>query len=241
VVLAAILLALSPADRLYVPEEVALGRASGDSYFHLAIAQMLAWFGVPSLGADGLVLQHYHFGSHAVAAGLAKAAGTPVPVVYVYWVVACLKIQLLWAMLWSGDRSRDAASPGPPLAFRLTLGVFFLWLGESFLESESFLLGASVFLGAVPLARWLANDPGSGSTPHRVGVGMLLALAFVCATLKVSVGFFCATACAWILLRGMRDRVTAIAGACALAGLAAYVYLLLLIPGEQVLTRAGRA
>lgn len=44
----------------------------GDTLFHISIANMIRTYGVASTGVDGLVFIPYHFGSHAVLAGLAN-------------------------------------------------------------------------------------------------------------------------------------------------------------------------
>ncbi len=43
-----------------------------DTLFHTSLAQMIRTYGVPSIGIDGLVPIHYHYGSHFVLAQLGK-------------------------------------------------------------------------------------------------------------------------------------------------------------------------
>ena len=68
-----------------MPEDIDLGTAHSDTYFHIALSGIIAKFLVPTIGADGLEFIKYHFGSHLVAAGLSKSSGGRAAEVYVYW------------------------------------------------------------------------------------------------------------------------------------------------------------
>jgi hypothetical protein len=48
----------------FLPELLMLGRFSGDHYVHAAIASMIRYNGVASVGLDGTVPFGYHVGSH---------------------------------------------------------------------------------------------------------------------------------------------------------------------------------
>ena len=54
--LAVVLLSLGSADRFFLPESISAGSAQSDSYFHVALANMISNFQMPSIGADGLEL-----------------------------------------------------------------------------------------------------------------------------------------------------------------------------------------
>ena len=222
--------------RLYVPEAISLGAAQADSYFHVAIAQMIAAFRIPSSGGDGLALQHYHFGSHIVAAGLADAGASRTSLVYAYWGLIVLKVQLLWALLWGSlvlARPADIPTRTFPL---LAYATAFLLLGP--LESESFMLGMAVFAGAVPLMCGLFARDDHGAWPYRFGLLTILIAAFVCATAKVSVGYFCGAALGWMMWRGRANRLNTLLLLVGLAALGAYTVLLVL-PFEQSLAASG--
>jgi hypothetical protein len=225
--------------RLFVPESISLGVAVADSYFHVAIAQMLASFGVPSTGGDGLSIQHYHFGSHAVAAGLARAASAKASLVYVYWGAVSLKLQLLWMIAWSSLRLVE--HPLQDGASRRALGgaTIFLLLGYAFFASESFLFAIAVLVGIAPLACRLFTDAESpSSSSYRAALVVLFIAALVCATAKVSVGYYCAAFIVWIMWVGRRDRIHLVICATGLLVLAAYT-VLVVVPFEISLIRAG--
>ena len=186
------------AGRYQIPEAVRLGLAHSDQYFHLAIAQMISHFGVPSIGGDGLLLQRYHFGSHLVAAGLSRATHSELALVYVYWGGLALKLQLLWALVcataWFSRRM-----PGGLAVSAVALHVLvYGFIGSAFLESESFLVALAVFLGSAPLIAGLLAGGGASGRVDRASLAWLVALTFLCAVAKISVGFYVAVVLAWV-------------------------------------------
>ncbi len=52
------------------PEKIILGKAHIDTLFHSSISSMLSTFGWPSTGLNGTPYFKYHWGSHAIIAGL---------------------------------------------------------------------------------------------------------------------------------------------------------------------------
>jgi hypothetical protein len=204
----ALLLILSgdPA-RLLLPEAMTLGLAHTDSYFHAAIAQMIAHHHLPSTGADGLLLERYHFASHAVAAGLSKATGASVVLVYTYWGAISLKLQLLWAVFLSGLLlSAGSSSLSVQIFPRLVYAMLVLILSGS-LESESLLFGLSLFLGLLPLLCSLTHEQTQSRSFH-AQFAFAIAASFACAASKVSVGFYCAVALSWIAWWHRRSHAT---------------------------------
>ena len=82
-IIAALLTAISPLQ-LMLPEAVSLGLADTDSYFHVALANMISGYGIAATGMDGLTYHPYHHLSHYPRIlGLAKSAGTHAALVYV--------------------------------------------------------------------------------------------------------------------------------------------------------------
>jgi hypothetical protein len=238
ILLSVALIVASSANRLLLPEAVSLGLAHSDSYFHLAIAQMIRFYGVVSIGGDGLTLQRYHFGSHAIAAGLAKAVGTSVPLVYVYWAGLALKIQLLWALVWSTISQSVDGNRKPWLALSFLYPLAFMFLGRAFLESESFLLGMAILVSSTPLASRLVTAADRGCASYRFGLAIMLLVAFLGAIAKVSVGFYGGVILLWVLFAGRRDRlnIVVMSGCLALLGILTLMYL---VPTETALTEGG--
>lgn len=224
--------------RLLLPESMSLGLLQADDLFHMSIAQMIALHWIPSLGADGLIYEHYHFASHATAAGLSRASGASIALVYTYWGALSLKLQLLWAMfLCALTLSFDASKNANIRMFpRILYAMLFLILSSS-LESESFLFGLTFFMGLFPLLCSLVEER---TKPRYFRVGLVLALvtSVVCATAKVSVGFYCAVALSWVAWRHRRDYATlgvTTLGLCALAA----VTVLFLNPTDLTVTSLG--
>ena len=54
IALAIVLLSVGSADRFFMPEDIDLGTAHSDTYFHIALSGIIAKFLVPTIGADGL-------------------------------------------------------------------------------------------------------------------------------------------------------------------------------------------
>jgi hypothetical protein len=224
--------------RYQLPEALDLGLAHADGYFHVAIAQMIARFGVPSIGADGLELQKYHFGSHLVAAGLARASGAPAALVYVYWGTVSLKLQLLWSTMFCTallTKSSEARFPTLP---HLAYVLVYFYVGRAFLDSESFMLALAMFVAGIPVAAGMIATVNTKATASPLSWVVLVLLMFVCATAKVSVGFFCGIILAWL---GWRSRPSWI-GLSALAlsfGVLLIFALNYLIPREVSLLASG--
>jgi hypothetical protein len=187
---AALLLIYAGPQRLFLPESMTLGIATSDSYYHAAIAQMILHFGTPSLGADGLILHHYHTLSHAIAAGYAASSGAGVPLVYLYWGGIILKAQLVWCfyscfiLLLPSARLPNFAAAAVGLAYAWLAAILIAGL-----ESESFLLSVILLSAVLPLlAVLMTADDREGHLPAGLTIACLAVL--VCAGAKVSAGFF---------------------------------------------------
>jgi hypothetical protein len=239
VLLAIVLLSMGSAGRFFLPEEMAMGSAHSDAYFHIAIANMISKFQVPSIGADGLELTKYHFGSHFVAAGLAKASGTRVSEVYVYWGAVTLKMQLIWSILWCSLHLLWSHSYPSRIRGRLLLSMVFVVFAAPFFDSESFLLACAIFLGSVPLISSHLTTPSQSGSRRWGQFSIILVSAFVCAAAKVSVGYFVAVLLIYASYLNFKDtkRVAmTFAGLCALA----VCTLILFHPSDVSLLSGGR-
>jgi hypothetical protein len=239
VLLAIVLLSVGSSGRFFLPEEMAMGSAHSDAYFHIALANMISKFQVPSIGADGLEIIQYHFGSHFVAAGLAKISEARVSEVYVYWGGAALKIQLIWCMLWCSLLLRQCPYPSWTRG-GLLLSVIFALVAAPFFDSESFLLGGAIFFGSVPLISSYLTTPGKSGYRRWEQFAIILATAFVCAAMKVSIGYFVAALLIYASYLNFKDikRVAiTLVGLCALAACT----LFLLNPRDVSLLNGGFA
>jgi hypothetical protein len=234
----AALVVAGSAGRYQMPEAVALGLAHSDQYFHMAIAQMIAHFGVPSIGGDGLVLQRYHFGSHLVAAGLSEATGGSPALVYVYWGTLALKVHLLWALVcaaaWFSRRDNHVLPAGTVVLHVLA----YLFIGRSFLESESFMFALALFIGALPLMVELVVRRDTTALQYRLALVGLVLVVFLCALGKISVGFYGAVVLAWIAWRNPGARRQQVGVVVALGLLLAITWRFLR-PDELSLLEAG--
>jgi len=216
--LAGVLLSLGSAGRFFLPEEMIMGSAHSDSYFHTALAAMIAKFHTPSIGADGLELTRYHFGSHFVAGGLAESTETRVSEIYTYWGAIALRIQVVWSLLWCNLHLLSKRNTPAPIRTRKLLLIAFVGFAASFFNSESFLLAIAIFLGTIPLiANYLSNE---GRPSPKVQFCIILMMAFICAAAKVSVGYFVAMLLIYAACRDYRNTpqmIVTLVGMCALA------------------------
>ena len=234
-----LLLASGAPSRIFLPEQMTLGIASSDSLFHTALAQMILRYRVASTGADGLNFQNYYFLSHAVAAGISKLTGASVPLVYVYWAGVSLKLHLIWA-LFLGSWLLEKKEGAPP-SLQLLPRLGFAWLGViaiHALESESFVFALAIFVMLIPSLGHLLRSSQVEARLRRIAVVVALAGAFLCASAKVSVGFFVAIALGAALWPLRRSRMLLVALVLGL-GILAIVTARFLSPTDTLLLSGG--
>ena len=175
--------------RFYLPEELALGLATTDNYWHAAIAQMIRHYGAVSIGADGLVTQKFHFLMHALIAAFSKTSNAAVPVVYSYWSGLTIKLLLVWStfcatlLLYPTDRKKSLES----FVWRFV----FAWLAAVLVrgfEVETFVLGDALFFAVLPvLLLLLRAKPGD----KVAGLALVSCAAiFVCALAKLTLAYY---------------------------------------------------
>ncbi|QHE83737.1 hypothetical protein [Hydrogenophaga sp. BPS33] len=236
--LAVVLLSLGSADRFFLPENMSAGSAQSDSYFHIALATMISNFQMPSIGADGLELTKYHFGSHFVAGGMAKAAHARMSEVYVYWAAIALRVQLIWGMLWCSLLLLSTRPHVAPVRTRVFLLIALVGMTSSFFNSESFLLALAIFLGSVPLISRHLTQIEVPRFQLWLQFLIILATAFICATAKVSLGYFVAVL---LLYAAYEDRRNIARVVVTLFGLGtlAICTIALLHPSDVSLASAG--
>ncbi len=238
IVLAIVLLSLGSAGRLLLPEEISMGTAHSDAYFHVAIASMIAKFQMPSIGADGLEFTRYHFGSHAVAAGFARASGARVSEVYLYWSVVALRVQVIWAILWCSFHLLSQHLHLPMIRGQVLLIGVFVALANLFFESESFLLACIIFLSVLPLvSRFLAESRKSGGLQWG-RFAIIILTVYICTAIKVSVGYFVAALLLYTSFRNLKDAKRLGATFIGLFALAVCA-LILFLPSDVSLLSAG--
>jgi hypothetical protein len=236
--LAIVLLSLGGTGRLLLPEEISMGRAHSDAYFHIAMASMIAKFHTPSIGADGLEFTRYHFGSHSVAAGLASISEARVSEVYVYWSVVMLRVQLIWGILWCSLHLLSQRTYPSAIRGRLILLGVFVALTTQFFESESFLLACAIFLSSINLiSHYLARRNKSGEDQW-AQLAIIISITYICAATKVSVGYFMAALLIYASLRDLKKTkrlLVTFAGLIALAMCTAIFFY----PSDVSLLNAG--
>lgn len=182
--------------------------ACTDMLFHTSIANHLLTVGYPSTGLHGPKLTPYHFGSHAIVAGLSSLSGLSTHLIYTYiFPFLCLLLILISARYAISELSKFLNIPSTELslnhnsiaAMTLFMGFgYFLqsqtveWLSLTTLLSESHFFGVGLQLAWFGL---LINELNSqidrknaGAWPKRV----LILVSFSLATLtKISAGTVC--------------------------------------------------
>jgi hypothetical protein len=211
----------------FAPEFLLLGDLSLDTTFHMAMAHLIESLGRFSTGLDGPVPFDYHHGSHVWFAGLARLAGTTPVYSYPYGQITVAVPGLFWALYAAvAVLSRDREG----LAGRLLLGTALVLLFDrigwnSYYISESYTVGLIALLAATPLLADTLRCPERGRRQDLARDLSMLAVVFVAACTKVSVGAVLGVAFGWLVLRlrGLAPRALAVGAA--LAAIAAFVWL----------------
>jgi hypothetical protein len=132
-----------------------------DTLFHSAIINMLARFGVPSTGLDGVTPIAYHISVHRwVAANLLVLGGETPNLIAIAKQVALIPA-FFFTVVHVVNRLSDRLSP-----FITTLGFTFaiFWLTDSrlwnsYLLSESYLFSLLIFVAMLPVGKfWIAQS-----------------------------------------------------------------------------------
>ena len=137
------------------------GDLGKDTLFHSAIINMLARFGVPSTGLDGVPPIVYHIGVHRWVATNLLVLGGETPILLAIAKQVALIPTFFFTVVHVVTRLSDRSS-----SFITTLGFTFaiLWLTgsrvwNSYLLSESYLFSLSVFVAMLPVGRsWIAQS-----------------------------------------------------------------------------------
>jgi hypothetical protein len=180
-----------PVDGLsyvYAAETAPLGLLDNATYFQAAVSSIIAAHGVPSIGADGLQLLHYHFGSHFWFAAVGEAAHASPLYAYAFGQLAVLLPALYVAVLLAaGALARPNADRVAILAIGVALlAVFDTFISRVHLSSESFTFSLAAALAVLPLMLRMHEAPGR--VPSGQWIVALCAIAVI-TTLKVSTGY----------------------------------------------------
>lgn len=213
-----------PADGLmfvYAAETAPYGLLDNATYFQTAVTHILQLHRVPSIGADGLQLIHYHFGSHFWFAGIALATGSTPLHAYPPAQLAVL-VPLLYFALFAAAGELARSDRRAPMLVIVCAGMVALFdsvILRIHYSSESFtfsLLGALLVL---PLVLRLHED-GPATEPGGVR-RWLIALAAIAAiaSLKVSTGYVLAAMAAFSAWSHYRTRWPAFAIIASLAAI----------------------
>ncbi|MDB9312953.1 hypothetical protein PN462_07560 [Spirulina sp. CS-785/01] len=128
-----------------------------DTLFHSAIINMIARFGIPSTGLDGVVPLTYHVLIHRWVAANSLMLGGDTPILLaITQQVALLPVLFFVIILTVYNLSDGHAS-----VLNITMFAFgFIWLGSagfsSYLASESYAFSLPIFIAMVPIGiTWL--------------------------------------------------------------------------------------
>jgi hypothetical protein len=207
----------------FLPELMTLGRFSGDPYLHAAIASMIRYHGVPSVGLDGVVPFQYHAGSHHWFAAIGGATGADSAQAYmvgrsVFMLPALYLALFVTALCLRRTRPYDASFLVVVTTVILTM-IDGAKLDQYTYRSESEVFGIIVLLLALPLlGEIIAHGERSSEVPWS-RLWPWLPIILLAGWVKASVGVILAIVVSYALLRTAR-RPLAI-GALATLALAA--------------------
>jgi len=149
---------------IFAPEQTLLGLQDRNTLYHDSLAAMLAKFGVPSTGLDGLPLERFHFLSHAWV-GLTGRWMHVAPVHAYYLTQQIVGIPLLFfslstAAYWMWRPERLNPSAAIIVAIPIALVVLFQgWDWARYLTSGEYCLSLILLLLTLPLLTELAERP----------------------------------------------------------------------------------
>jgi len=205
----------------WVDDAVLLGRVHVDLLFHSGIVNMLLYYGVGSLGVDGIQPFPYHFGSHRIVAALSSLFkiqplsfySVIFPLIFSPFFIAAL---LYLTVAFRGFLQRNSTvKKNIGLTegkwFWVTLVILFIGVIPAFTQrqlglfynafhSESF--SAAMLFAYIPCMLFFEGI--AGRAPRRLNFAWLVLSALylleLC-TLKISVAFVFAGVAGYLLLR----------------------------------------
>ncbi len=211
-----------------------------DVLFHASLLNLVSTFGFPSTGLDGVPYCHYHWGSHALLAGLRPWSGAGAlelySIAYPAWFVP-LFVALATRLVGRLCSAKGVEMPGPLVVWTVLAALYaadlYGFSNAHPFVSESFCLSLCVgfaLLGALCAFR---EDPAGGERAVLwVGVLVIASITF----LKISTGFTFAAAAAFLLVRwrGLRRSAAPLALAGLVIAALAWLFLLPALGGAAL-------
>jgi hypothetical protein len=207
---------------LYVPEQAYLGLLNHDTTLHLAVANMVTRFGLPSLGLDGLLPITYHTGSHFWFAGLAVAGGS-LPLYAYPFATLLVSIPALFLALSMSvvflRPERPAPSIGIILALLFVVDVVSAgWTSYYISESYTLALAGLLFMLPLLLARAQRESGADALRANAIALAAVVLLSWF----KISVGLLWGIGVGYLALRSPGGRMRTLILLLVLAGLALF-------------------
>ena len=168
-----------------------------DTLFHSSIINMVASFGIPSIGLDGIQPLSYHVGVHRwIAANLITLGGNTIPLLSISNQIALVPV-----FFFSTTLAIVSLSSTLPSALRAVALTFIMLLltthpsWDAFLFGESYTFSLSIFMGMLPIGRlWLVRSSQSQKflaiKPWEIALAIVAAAA--CWNAKISSGLILA-------------------------------------------------
>ena len=148
---------------IFTPEQTLLGLQDRNTLYHDSLAAMLAKFGVPSTGLDGLPLERFHFLSHAWVGLIGRWMHAPVHAYYLTQQIVGIPLlffSLSTAAYWMWRPERLNPSAAIIVAIPIALVVLFQgWDWARYLTSGEYCLSLILLLLTLPLLTELAERP----------------------------------------------------------------------------------
>jgi hypothetical protein len=194
----------------WLPEYAVSGIETIDGYYHAAITNMIAKFGIPSTGLDGALRHYYHVASHYFFAGFGVLLGRDALTVYMIVQIVVILPLMFWALgaaiIWS-----TAGAVGW-ITILTSLCAFLLLLHASLVKAYVFLsesFAASLIVLAMAAAILIGYVRGRISPAAMAGVTSVLIL--VMAAVKGPTALTWLGISGYVVLRSEGLRYTTIA------------------------------
>lgn len=178
-----------------------------DGYYHMAVSQMIRWFGVAAAGFDGMAADHYHYGLDFMAARMSVLLDSDIPYFFPAFMHLTVLPLLVWALVATASDVAESALLPLTVAVLAAIILYASVTNDVVFISASQMASLVLVVASFPLFRWIGDHPrrtGEAEAPAWTWA-LALGLLFVIWAFKVSAGMLMMGTFGWLVLRGGRS------------------------------------
>jgi hypothetical protein len=223
---------------IFLPERLLAGTAFPDSYFHTALSAMIADYGRLASALDGFAPLHYHAFSHLWFGVTARSMGLGAPHGYYLALQIIVLPLLLFSLCLATAAFGGKSRKGRETALLVSIPVALLFIIEcfdwnSYLGSESEMVGLALLLTGLPFLRAMALDDGRHADREAI---LALTFAILLSASKISVGFLWSVAVVGVIARARLLSWKGYGVSAALTLLNVYLAVAVFAPNDNIVT-----